>query len=304
MAQLNSTLVQGNLTVTNKAQASNFVKIGGTNSQLLVADGGVKTFDELKTSLGLKSAAYTESSAYATAAQGTVASTAVQTAKFGSKAFTKNETEISITQADARAALGLGGAAYKAENYYQPADADLTAIAGLTGPSGLLKKTAADTWTLDTNTYLTTGGTAANSSKLGGVAAASYATQDWVDDNYTNNTGTVTSVKLTVPTGLTVTDQPITTSGTLAISFATGYSIPTTAKQSNWDTAYGWGNHASAGYLPLTAGSGKKITGYLYSQKPIGITGNFDSNTIPTDVVGVAYLAYNSSYKALEFVFN
>lgn len=38
---------------------------------------------------------------------------------------------------------------------YQPADADLTAIAALAGTSGLLKKTAANTWTLDTNTYLT-----------------------------------------------------------------------------------------------------------------------------------------------------
>ena len=37
----------------------------------------------------------------------------------------------------------------------QPLDADLTAIAGLSGTSGLLKKTAADTWSLDTNTYLT-----------------------------------------------------------------------------------------------------------------------------------------------------
>lgn len=39
---------------------------------------------------------------------------------------------------------------------YQPLDADLTAIGGLTGTSGLLKKTAADAWSLDTNTYLTT----------------------------------------------------------------------------------------------------------------------------------------------------
>lgn len=37
----------------------------------------------------------------------------------------------------------------------QPYDADLTAIAALAGTSGLLKKTAADTWALDTNTYLT-----------------------------------------------------------------------------------------------------------------------------------------------------
>ena len=37
----------------------------------------------------------------------------------------------------------------------QPLDADLTAIAALAGTSGLLKKTATDTWTLDTSTYLT-----------------------------------------------------------------------------------------------------------------------------------------------------
>lgn len=38
----------------------------------------------------------------------------------------------------------------------QPLDADLTAIAALAGTSGFLKKTAADTWALDTNTYITT----------------------------------------------------------------------------------------------------------------------------------------------------
>ena len=38
---------------------------------------------------------------------------------------------------------------------YQAADNDLLAIGGLTGTSGYLKKTAADTWTLDTSTFLT-----------------------------------------------------------------------------------------------------------------------------------------------------
>ena len=40
-------------------------------------------------------------------------------------------------------------------NTYQPLDADLTAIAALSGTSGVLKKTAADTWALDTAAYLT-----------------------------------------------------------------------------------------------------------------------------------------------------
>jgi hypothetical protein len=61
--------------------------------------------------------------------------------------------------------------------------------------------------------------------------------------------GTVTSVAATVPTGLTVSGSPITTTGTLAFAYDTGYAIPTTAKQTQWDTAYGWGDHSAAGYL-------------------------------------------------------
>jgi len=38
---------------------------------------------------------------------------------------------------------------------FQPLDADLTAIAEISTTSGLLKKTAANTWSLDTSTYLT-----------------------------------------------------------------------------------------------------------------------------------------------------
>lgn len=65
--------------------------------------------------------------------------------------------------------------------------------------------------------------------------------------------GTVTSVGLSVPTGLTIAGSPISSSGTLALSFTAGYSIPTDAAQANWNTAYGWGNHASAGYLTTAA---------------------------------------------------
>lgn len=42
--------------------------------------------------------------------------------------------------------------------------------------------------------------------------------------------GTVTSVKLTVPTGLTVSGSPVTTSGTLAVTYEAGYLGYTTAE--------------------------------------------------------------------------
>lgn len=51
--------------------------------------------------------------------------------------------------------------------------------------------------------------------------------------------GTVTSVAMSVPTGLSISGSPITNSGTLALSLTNGYSIPTTVKQTNWDTAFG-----------------------------------------------------------------
>ena len=66
---------------------------------------------------------------------------------------------------------------------------------------------------------------------------------------YSTTTGTVTSVAASVPTGLTVSGSPVTTTGTITIAYDTGYAIPTTAKQTNWDTAYGWGDHSTAGYL-------------------------------------------------------
>ena len=67
---------------------------------------------------------------------------------------------------------------------------------------------------------------------------ASYYTKAEIDaKGYTTNKGTVTSVGLTLPTGLVCATKTITTSGTFAINLASGYSIPTTAKQTAWDGA-------------------------------------------------------------------
>ena len=67
---------------------------------------------------------------------------------------------------------------------------------------------------------------------------ASYYTKTEIDaKGYTTNKGTVTSVSLTLPTGMACATKTITTSGTFAITLASGYSIPTTAKQTAWDSA-------------------------------------------------------------------
>ena len=73
----------------------------------------------------------------------------------------------------------------------------------------------------------------------GKVLGTDGTTLSWIaNGGGGGGSGTVTSVAASVPTGLSVGGSPITTSGTLAITYATGYSIPTTSSQTNWDTAY------------------------------------------------------------------
>lgn len=73
--------------------------------------------------------------------------------------------------------------------------------------------------------------------------------------------GTVTSVAATVPTGLSISGSPITSSGTLAITFTSGYSIPTTSSQTNWDTAYSERAQWDGGSTNLVAATGRTSLG-------------------------------------------
>lgn len=89
---------------------------------------------------------------------------------------------------------------------------------------------------------------------------ASYYTKSEIDaKGYTTNKGTVTSVALTLPTGLTCATKTITTSGTFAISLASGYSIPTTAKQTAWDDAAS-AKHTHSNKSVLDGISSTKVT--------------------------------------------
>jgi hypothetical protein len=78
-------------------------------------------------------------------------------------------------------------------------------------------------------------------SGLGGVPTGTTITINGttldLSASRTYSVGTVTSVNATVPTGFSV-GGAVTSSGDITISYAAGYSLPTTAKQTQWDTAY------------------------------------------------------------------
>jgi hypothetical protein len=104
------------------------------------------------------------------------------------------------------------------------------------------------------------------------------------------NVGTVTSVNATVPTGFAISGNPITSSGTLAITFAAGYALPTTAKQTQWDSAYTW----VSGFPSQTGNSGKFLTtdgtNISWSNVVLGVT-SFNTRTgaislLSADVTG------------------
>ena len=101
------------------------------------------------------------------------------------------------------------------------------------------------------------------SEAFSGTTGELDAKVDWANilNKPTINPGTVTSVGMTVPTGLTVTGSPITSSGTFAVTLTAGYSIPTTASQTNWDTAYADRNKWDGGATGLTASTGRTSLG-------------------------------------------
>jgi len=62
---------------------------------------------------------------------------------------------------------------------------------------------------------------------------------DWnTFNNKSTTSGTVTSVAMTMPLGLSVSGSPITSSGTFGVTLTAGYVIPTTTSTSQWDSAY------------------------------------------------------------------
>lgn len=121
------------------------------------------------------------------------------------------------------------------------------------------------------------------------------------DSGYTDNTGTVTSIGISVPTGLSATNSPITTKGIIAITFAKGYSIPTIAKQTSWDnisTLESYFNNGSAKKaLQLT--NARKLWGNSFNG-----TANINGSIIVPDgkyiSIGNIKMEYDATNKALK----
>jgi hypothetical protein len=105
--------------------------------------------------------------------------------------------------------------------------------------------------------------------------------------------GTVTSVDMSVPTGLSVSGNPITGAGTLALSLTSGYVIPLTASTTEWSAKQ------PAGAYLITVATSSPISGAGTAASPIacptcltaavtslnGLTGasqTFATNTIAT----------------------
>lgn len=115
--------------------------------------------------------------------------------------------------------------------------------------------------------------TATPTSLLEGELAANITDKKiWIGDSteapilisdYNNavGSGTVTSVGLTVPTGLSVANSPVTTAASLDITLTSGYSIPTTASQTNWDSAYTQRLQWDGGSTNLVAATGRTSLG-------------------------------------------
>jgi len=87
----------------------------------------------------------------------------------------------------------------------------------------------------------------------------------------TGGSGTVTSVDMTVPAGLSISGNPITTSGTLALTFAAGYSIPTDVKQTSWDDK--WDLASTTIGVPYGGTGATTLTGLLWGNGTSAVTG-------------------------------
>lgn len=197
-------------------------------------------------------------------------------------AFRSNNLADLNSASSARTNLGLGSIATQAASNVSISGGSIVGITDLAvADGGTGSSTAAGALANLLPSYTS------NSNKVLSVKSDASGVE-WT----TNGAGTVTSIDMSVPTGLAISGNPITSSGTLAVSFASGYSIPTTTKQGNWDTAYGWGDHAAAGYAKY-ADTTANFTGTLQNNSHTVLT--TASDYLDSADIGTTVQAYDAT---------
>lgn len=162
----------------------------------------------------------------------------------------------------------------------QAYDADLNSIAALTGTSGLLRKTAANTWALDTGTYLTGNQTIT----LSGDATGSGTTSIAVTLN-------------TVPVSKGGTGRTTLTSNSLLVGNGTG-SVNSLNPGTSGNLLYSNGASWVSGN-PLNSKFDSRID-ILGTSGSSGILRVFSTNGFPNSSVSIT--TSNSNYSAYTLI--
>lgn len=173
--------------------------------------------------------------------------------------------------------IGTGATQVSAGNHthseYQPIDGDLTAIAGLSGSAGLLRKTASNTWTLDTNTYLTELSTVGNATNWDTASRPSFTGNalKYLRLNAAGNAFEFATVEAGVSSFISLTDTPSSYSGydetyyvrvkstSDGLEFATvpsSYTLPVASADVLGGVKIGSGITITDGVISVTGGSG------------------------------------------------
>jgi hypothetical protein len=179
----------------------------------------------------------------------------------------------------------------------QPLDDDLTAIAALSGTSGILKKTAANTWSLDTSTYLTGNETITLSGDASGSGSVNIsvtlANSGVTAGTYNNSTTAITPITVDAKgritsTGSAVTITPAFSSLTGKPTTLSGYGI-TDAQPLDGDLTAIAALGGSAGVLRKTAADTWQLDTSAFVNVVQGTANQVTANTASgTVTIGLA----------------